>query len=75
MPRYSSYKTSNRSYNIDAALCDMLEYELRSLLYEQQQKKLIQIISNTLSSELFLYENFIQQPRVASQSADKMYSP
>ena len=41
VPRYSSYKTSNRSYNIDAALCDMLEYELRSLLYEQQQEKLI----------------------------------
>lgn len=74
VPRYSSYKTSNRSYNIDAALCDMLEYELRSLLYEQQQEKLIKIIRKTLSSELFLYENFIQQPRVASQSADKMYS-
>ena len=57
VPRYSSYKTSNRSYNIDAALCDMLEYELRSLLYEQQQEKLIKIIRKTLSSELFLYEN------------------
>lgn len=59
VPRYTSYRISQRSYNIEAALRNILEYELRSQLYERQQEKLMRILKNSLPENWFLYENFI----------------
>lgn len=35
VPRYTSFQTSQRSYNINATLHNILEYELRSQVYER----------------------------------------
>lgn len=59
VPRYTSFQTSQRSYNIDATLHNILEYELRSQLYEQQQEKLMRILKKSLPENWLLYENII----------------